>query len=311
MASYALQLGGEEVRRYRAMAQTAVAVEQAYWEAAGISRGATVADVGCGPGAVSVLLAEKVGHEGRVWVVDADPQAVQRAAALAAEAGLSNVKAMVGDAAATGLPVGQLDVAMLRHVLAHNGGREQVISRVWFGRMVVCIWSMLMAPRSVCAQKIQILKTSTSATRSSTGAVAMTSRWGCALTNFFAPPALTWLSSPDATASERPSQVYVDPRGPLVRQSWKPASPRRQTSRGGLPPSSVPMAVPTDQRCLSRCSSRSDEHPPKGRSNSCGLTNSILAAADQRRIRRPRAEHSCVNADRLCVRLMAGGIACR
>jgi SAM-dependent methyltransferase len=127
VASYALQLDGEEVRRYRAMAQTAVAVEQAYWEAAGISRGATVADVGCGPGAVSVLLAEKVSHEGRVWAVDADPQAVQRAAALAAEADLSNVKAMVGDAAATGLRVGQLDVVMLRHVLAHNGGREQAI----------------------------------------------------------------------------------------------------------------------------------------------------------------------------------------
>lgn len=127
MASYALQLGDEEVRRYRAMAQTAVAAERDYWEAAGINRGAAVADVGCGPGAVSALLAEMVGHEGRVWAIDADPQAVQRVATLAAGAGLSNVEAVVGDAAATGLPVGQLDVAMLRHVLAHNGGREQAI----------------------------------------------------------------------------------------------------------------------------------------------------------------------------------------
>jgi SAM-dependent methyltransferase len=127
MASYALQLGDEEVRRYHAMAQTAVAVEGDYWQIAGINWGAAVADVGCGPGAVSVLLAKKVGHEGQVWAVDTDPQAVQRAAALAAGAGMSNVQAMVGDAAATGLPVGQLDVAVLRHVLAHNGGREQAI----------------------------------------------------------------------------------------------------------------------------------------------------------------------------------------
>lgn len=127
MASYALELGDDEVRRYRVMAQTAVAVERDSWQAAGINLGAAAADVGCGPGAVSVLLAEKVGHDGQVWAVDADPQAVQRAAALAAETGLSNVEVMVGDAIATGLPVGQLDVAMLRHVLAHNGGREQAI----------------------------------------------------------------------------------------------------------------------------------------------------------------------------------------
>jgi hypothetical protein len=34
---------------------------------------------------------------------------------------------VVGDAAATGLAPGSLDVAVLRHVLAHNGGREQTI----------------------------------------------------------------------------------------------------------------------------------------------------------------------------------------
>ncbi len=58
MVSYALQLSDEEVQRYRAMAKTAVAAERKLWEAAGISRGAAVADVGCGPGAVAVLLAQ-------------------------------------------------------------------------------------------------------------------------------------------------------------------------------------------------------------------------------------------------------------
>lgn len=127
MASYALKLDDEEVRRYRTMAQAAVAVERDLWEAAGIRRAAAVGDVGCGPGAVSVLLANVVGSEGQVWAVDADPQAVKKAAALAACVGLPNVETVVGDAAATGLPVGRLDVAMLRHVLAHNGGREQAI----------------------------------------------------------------------------------------------------------------------------------------------------------------------------------------
>jgi SAM-dependent methyltransferase len=127
VASYALQLSDDEVQRYRAMAQTAVTAERELWEAAGISRGAAVADVGCGPGAVSALLAEVVGNQGRVWAVDADPQAVKLAAALATSAGVSNVETVVSDATATGLPVGKLDVAMLRHVLAHNGGCEQAI----------------------------------------------------------------------------------------------------------------------------------------------------------------------------------------
>lgn len=127
MVSYALQLSDEEIQRYRAMAQTAVAAERELWEAAGISRGAAVADVGCGPGAVAALLAEVVGSEGRVWAVDSNPHAVKLAAASAASAGLSNVETTVSDATATGLPAGKLDVVMLRHVLAHNGGREQAI----------------------------------------------------------------------------------------------------------------------------------------------------------------------------------------
>ncbi len=122
-----MQLSDDEVERYREMAAAAVAVERRLWEAAGITTGAAIADVGCGPGAVSVLLAEAVGSEGRVWAVDADPQALRVAAALAARGGLSRVETVVGDAAATGLPAASLDVAMLRHVLAHNGGREQAI----------------------------------------------------------------------------------------------------------------------------------------------------------------------------------------
>jgi SAM-dependent methyltransferase len=127
VASYALQLSDGEVQRYRRMADTAVGAERGLWEAAGIIEGAAVADVGCGPGAVSVLLAGAVGGGGRVWAVDADPQALKLVAAVAARAGLSNVETVVGDAAATGLAPGSLDVAMLRHVLSHNGGREQAI----------------------------------------------------------------------------------------------------------------------------------------------------------------------------------------
>ncbi len=47
---------------------------------------------------------------------------------MAEAAGLANVVCSEGSATDTGLAPGSLDVVMLRHVLAHNGGREQVLS---------------------------------------------------------------------------------------------------------------------------------------------------------------------------------------
>jgi len=124
---YALRLDEGEVERYRMMAEQARAAEADLWELAGIRPGARVADVGCGPGAVLPALSAAVGPGGRVQAVDADPGAVAAARALADAAGLENVEVTEGRADHTGLEPGSLDVAMLRHVLAHNGGAEDAI----------------------------------------------------------------------------------------------------------------------------------------------------------------------------------------
>ena len=105
---YSLALSGPELARYRLMAASA-----------------RVADVGCVPGAVLRLLAERVGAAGQAAGVDADPAAV--AAARQVTAGLPQARAEVGQADATGLDPGGFDVVMCRHVLAHNGGREAAI----------------------------------------------------------------------------------------------------------------------------------------------------------------------------------------
>ena len=127
MTGYALALSDAEVARYRFMAQRAAQQEAEQWAAAGVVTGAVVADVGCGPGAVSAVLAERVGPNGRVYAVDRDPSALSLASQAAEAAGLSNVLFSQGSADATGLEAGSIDVVMLRHVLAHNGGREQAI----------------------------------------------------------------------------------------------------------------------------------------------------------------------------------------
>ena len=59
--------------------------------------------------------------------VDADPEAVAAASALVAAADLGNVAVREGRADETGLAAGSLEVVMLRHVLAHNGGAEDAI----------------------------------------------------------------------------------------------------------------------------------------------------------------------------------------
>lgn len=127
MSDYALKLSEAELGRYQLMARTAAGTEGDMWKAAGIVEGAVVADVGCGPGAVSVILGELVGPTGRVFAVDRDAQAVEAARAAVARAGLTNVRVGTGDAHDTGLAPGTADVVMIRHVLAHNGGREEAI----------------------------------------------------------------------------------------------------------------------------------------------------------------------------------------
>lgn len=127
MTDYALQVSPEEIARYRMMAQRAAESEAALWEAAGAVADAVVADVGCGPAAVSVVLAERVGPSGRVIGVERDPAALAAAEQVVAASGQGNVELKQGTATETGLGEGSVDLVMMRHVLAHNAAQEQEI----------------------------------------------------------------------------------------------------------------------------------------------------------------------------------------
>lgn len=126
MAEYALNLSDAEIARYQLMAEAAEQSERDLWIAAGAAPGARIADVGCGPGAISVRLASLASPDGGVCAVDRDAEALTVARELAARSGVQ-VTATAGSADATGLPEGTFDLVMLRHVLAHNGGSEQAI----------------------------------------------------------------------------------------------------------------------------------------------------------------------------------------
>jgi len=116
--NYALALSDDELLRYRALAEEAVDFERTEWAAAGIREGASVAEIGCGPGAILARLAELVGPTGSAIGIDADPQAVALAAKEAE--GLAQAEVRVGTALESGLEPASFDVVMCRHVLAHN-----------------------------------------------------------------------------------------------------------------------------------------------------------------------------------------------
>lgn len=127
MAEYTLAISADEVQRYLFMAERSRQTEGRLWERAGIRPGAVVADVGCGPAATTVVLASVVGPTGRVLGVERDERALAAGRQVVASAGAGNVELLRGDAADTGLPAGSVDVAVMRHVLAHNGPQEQRI----------------------------------------------------------------------------------------------------------------------------------------------------------------------------------------
>ena len=127
MSDYALTVSDVEVRRYRAMAERARESESAFWTMAGIIEAATVADIGCGPAATSVVMAEVVGPSGRVIGVERDESALAAARVVLEQSGAGNVELRQAAADATGLDPGSCDVVVMRHVLAHNGQTEQAI----------------------------------------------------------------------------------------------------------------------------------------------------------------------------------------
>ncbi|MHB8513132.1 MAG: cyclic nucleotide-binding domain-containing protein [Actinomycetota bacterium] len=153
-ADYTLSLNEGERLRFHKMAEHAAFAESDAWARAGIIPGARIADVGCGPGAMTVRLASIVGPNGRVDAVDRDLEALANAEACVKEAEVSNVRFFTGEAVATGLEPGMYDAVMMRHVLLHNCPDipiilEHVITLLKPGGCVFLVESDLLARRMV------------------------------------------------------------------------------------------------------------------------------------------------------------------
>lgn len=92
---------------------------QAIVGALGLSPGMAVADVGAGTGFFSLLMAEAVGAEGKVYVVDIAENFVEGALARAQRQGLDNLVGVVNDQKSVRLPLDSVDLVFTSATYHH------------------------------------------------------------------------------------------------------------------------------------------------------------------------------------------------
>jgi SAM-dependent methyltransferase len=97
---------------------------------AGIEPGMRVLDIGCGPGAVSLMLSRRVGHQGHVFGVDRNPQMLELAREKARDAGVSNLTFIEGGFDVAFPERGALDAVVGRRVLMYQPDAAQAVAQL-------------------------------------------------------------------------------------------------------------------------------------------------------------------------------------
>lgn len=93
-------------------------------------RGARVADIGCGPGRVTLPLARVVGPEGAIYALDIQAAMLEKVAAKAAAEDLINIRLVQGDARKQMLPEKSLDSAVAVMSLGETPDQARVFAMV-------------------------------------------------------------------------------------------------------------------------------------------------------------------------------------
>jgi ubiquinone/menaquinone biosynthesis C-methylase UbiE len=99
-------------------------------ERASVAPGMHVADVGCGPGRLTIPLAERVGPEGRVLAVDIQPAMIERLAGRLEERGLENVEPRLAAAGGGALEPEAFDRVFLVTVLGEIPNRAEALEEI-------------------------------------------------------------------------------------------------------------------------------------------------------------------------------------
>jgi ubiquinone/menaquinone biosynthesis C-methylase UbiE len=108
-----------------------VAGAAALIERAGVTTGMVVLDAGCGPGRLTIPLAQRVGPDGRVVALDIQPQMLARARQKAEAAGLGHIDFVEAGLGGGRLPASTFDRAFLVTVLGEIPNREAALAEIY------------------------------------------------------------------------------------------------------------------------------------------------------------------------------------
>jgi SAM-dependent methyltransferase len=125
-------LGSQDAELHRLAFQHRVWAEQAFalWSRAGFRRGATILDLGCGPGFTAVDLAHLVGPTGNVLAVDSSERFLDHLRLRAAETGLAHIRTMHSDVHDLDLEPESLDGAYARWLFCFLRDPATVVEQV-------------------------------------------------------------------------------------------------------------------------------------------------------------------------------------
>ena len=136
---YALRTGVAGVERMNLLAGAFAPATREVLRRAGLAPGMRAVDVGCGPGAVTALLAELVSPAGAVTGVDGSAAQLELARARVPP----HVELVEADVRDTGLPRGAFDLVFCRFGLMHlsdpGAAMEELVALARPGGMVVCV----------------------------------------------------------------------------------------------------------------------------------------------------------------------------
>ena len=129
-AVYALGTSEAERVRLQRQAQELRPHSEYLLDRVALGPGRRAIDLGCGPLGILDLLSKRVGPTGSVIGLDSEPKNVALAQAFVQESGLSNVEVIEGDARATRLATGSLDLVHARTLLTNVPDPAAVMSEM-------------------------------------------------------------------------------------------------------------------------------------------------------------------------------------
>lgn len=116
---YALATGTAAVRRLHVLHNIYSPAGRRFLLEAGLAEGMTVADFGCGVGAVTRMLGEMIGPSGTVTGIDVNGEQLEEARKWCSSRGVTNTRFVKASAYNTGLPRRAFDLVYCRFLLLH------------------------------------------------------------------------------------------------------------------------------------------------------------------------------------------------